>query len=85
MQVTPSWGWILAFEYFVLFFVLLYAKWLHVLWSTARSHGGGIGKVCHLTKLSCSAYVSGANTVGLPAWFTSAADCVKRCNASPTR
>lgn len=39
MQVTPSWGWILSYEYTFLFFFLLYGKCLHFFSVAGRASG----------------------------------------------
>jgi hypothetical protein len=56
VQVTPSWGWILMYEYSICFFLLLYGKYLHIAWASGQGHGrGGYGlpysKVRHQTLL----------------------------------
>ena len=38
VQVTPSWGWILIYEYTLTFFALFYGKFLHIAWRSARAH-----------------------------------------------
>jgi hypothetical protein len=40
MQVTPMWGWFLAYEYTTFFFVIFFGKFLHVLWSSGRTNAG---------------------------------------------
>lgn len=48
MQVTPSWGWILAYEYTFLFFFLFYGKCLHFFSVAGRANGHSLNlnRVC---------------------------------------
>ena len=63
LQVTPSWGWILMYEYTCFFFLLLFGKYLHVAWASHRNgHGIPYPKVC--TKSSHSHCAFAAVAVG---------------------
>ena len=47
--MTPSWGWILVYEYSICFFLLLFGKYLHIAWASGRgaysAPDRGFGKV----------------------------------------
>jgi hypothetical protein len=53
VQVTPSWGWILVYEYTFLFMFMIYGKYLHFLWAAGRAHSGSLGARVRLPFFKC--------------------------------